>query len=84
MLDGRWLSAIDLLKSRAGYSLRTEFGYSFFVKGETECTSERARGQSIFLVQLRKMLAGDFRGGTRMKHSGKHVPLNRLQGLASI
>jgi hypothetical protein len=69
------------VKSLAGYRLRPEFFR------ERARPNVRAKGRGvnpIFLVQLRKMLAADFRGGTRIKQSGRDVSLSRLQGLASI
>jgi hypothetical protein len=47
----------------------------------------RAKGRavnSVFLVQLRKMVATDFRGSTRIKNSFKDVRLSRTEGAGSV
>ena len=47
----------------------------------------RAKGRgvnSVFLVQLRKMLATDFRGWARIKELDRDVSLSRMEGLASV
>ncbi|MGA9975617.1 MAG: hypothetical protein WBP98_12475, partial [Candidatus Sulfotelmatobacter sp.] len=47
----------------------------------------RAKGRavnSVFLVQLRKMLAADFRGSARIKGLVRDVSLSRIGGVDSV
>jgi len=47
----------------------------------------RAKGRavnSVFLVQLRKIVATDFRGSARMKGPVRDVSLSRMKGLGSV
>jgi hypothetical protein len=56
---------VNFVESQTG--LRGLERCQFFCESEKDCTSEMGAGQFRFLVQLRKNVVADFRGGTRMK-----------------
>ena len=58
-----------------------EFVRSFFEKAKETVRAKGARVNSVFLVQLRKTVAADFRRGTLIKKILKVVP---FRGLAAV
>jgi hypothetical protein len=56
---------------------------SFFVEGESECTSERARGQSNIFGAVEEMFATDFQGLARIKNFLRGVAVSRMEGWRS-
>jgi len=58
-----------------------------FIFAERARVNVRAKGRavnSVFLVQLRKMLAADFRGSAGMENLLEDVVLSRTEGLGSV
>jgi hypothetical protein len=75
------VSGDRFFKSLAGYRLRPEF---FCQRAKSNVRAKGREVNSIFLVQLRKMLVENFCGATQGKRLGRDVALSRLQGAASL
>lgn len=57
--------------------------YLFFVEGESECTSERARGQFSIFGAIEEMFAVDFHGVTRIRNYFNGEAVRRMEGLST-
>jgi hypothetical protein len=53
---------------------------SFSEEGETECTSEMARGQFSIFGAIEEMFAGYFRGSVRGKNFDEDIRASRMEG----
>jgi hypothetical protein len=56
---------------------------SVFVEGETECTSERARGQFSIFGAIEEMLATDSGGSAAIKKRVEDILRRRMEGACS-
>jgi hypothetical protein len=56
----------------------------FFVEGESECTSEKARGQFSIFGAVEEMFATDFDGSTRIENFFSDAAVRRMEGLSSV
>jgi hypothetical protein len=57
---------------------------SFFVEGESECTSERALGQFSIFGAVEENGCRGFYGSTGIKNFFRNVAVSRLEGLSSV
>ena len=70
--------------SSAGSCLRPIFRFIFIEKARVNVRAKGRAVNSVFLVQLRKIVATDFRGSARMKGPVRDVSLSRMKGLGSV
>ena len=61
-----------------------EFSFTFCERARVNVRAKGRAVNSVFLVQLRKMSATDFRGSTRMKNFLENVTLSRTEGAGSV
>src|ERR1039458_4385328 len=68
LLQSTVVDSPKLLRLLPGWFVSsTEARSFFFVEGESECTSERARGQFSIFGAVEEMFATDFHGSARIK-----------------
>jgi hypothetical protein len=71
------------VSSSAGSCLRPIFGFIFVERARVNVRAKERAVNSVFLVQLRKIVATDFRGSARIKDLVSDVSLSRVEGLGS-
>src|SRR5580700_289775 len=72
------------VSSSAGSCLRPIFRFIFVERARVNVRAKERAVNSVFLVQLRKIVATDFRGSARMKGPVRDVSLSRMKGLGSV
>jgi hypothetical protein len=61
-----------------------EFDFIFWLRANQNVRAKERPVNSVFLVQLRKMVAGDFCGSRRIKNFFRDALVSRSEGLSSV